>query len=349
MGQFMKKYCRPIVAALHAGSALCCAAIEEGPPWPEPVQEITYVSSADKSSQPALFYAPQGAEPVPLLVALHTWSGDYKQRNAPYGQWCIEKNWAMIHPHFRGPSTTPEATGSDKAVKDIISAVDYAKANANIDPSRIYLAGGSGGGYHALLLAGRAPQIWAGVSAWVPITDLKAWYYQCKDAGRKYAQNIVDSCGGVPGESLAVDFEYKSRSPLTYLQNAVNVPLDINAGITDGHTGSVPISHSLRAFNFIAAEKDRISEKDIEYFVEQAKVPPHLCQEISDASYGKKQPLFRRSSGATRVTIFDGGHEIVYEAALMWLAKQQRKPVTDESEQASAKSIGADAAKDHDE
>jgi hypothetical protein len=29
-------------------------------------------------------------------------------------------------------------------------------------------------------------------------------------------------------------------------------------------------------------------------------------------------------SGNTRVTIFEGGHEIVHQAALNWLAKQRR-------------------------
>ena len=49
---------------------------------------------------------------VPLLVALHTWSGDYKQRaSIPYAQWCIEKGWAFVHPQFRGPNRRPEATG----------------------------------------------------------------------------------------------------------------------------------------------------------------------------------------------------------------------------------------------
>jgi hypothetical protein len=43
-----------------------------------------------------------------------------------------------------------------------------------------------------------------------------------------------------------------------------------------------------------------------------------------DASYGRKSVLFRRKSGAARVTIFQGGHEIIPEAGLQWLAKQRR-------------------------
>jgi hypothetical protein len=103
------------------------------------------------------------------------------------------------------------------------------------------------------------------------------------------------------------------------------VALDINAGITDGHNGSVPISHSLEAFNILAAKKDRISTELIWEFTQTAKVPKVLAgQAPTDSSYGKKTVRFRRASGSVRVTIFQGGHEIIAPAALQWLAKQKR-------------------------
>ena len=326
MKQANKKIHFYITTVLLVISTLCYAGEKrKKPTWPSQIKEISYISLADATSQPALFYAPKSDKPVPLLVALHTWSGDYMQNKTPYGIWCIEKGWAVIHPNFRGPNNGPSATGSDKAVKDIISAVDYAKANANIDTRRIYLVGNSGGGHAALLMAGRTPEIWAGVSAWVPIADLKQWYLECKKTGQSYADDIVKSCGGLPGKSLAVDFEYKSRSPVTYLKNADGLPLDINAGIMDGHSGgSVPISHSLKAFNIVASEKDRISEEDIEYFVTKAQVPPHLKKPVEDPTYGGQRPLFRRISGKARITIFDGGHSIIPNAALTWLSKQKK-------------------------
>jgi len=134
------------------------------------LKEIRYLSAADGSEQPAMFYAPDKKEAMPLLVALHTWSSDYKQdHHEECAEWCINKGWAYIHPDFRGPNKRPEATGSDLVVKDIVSAVAYAKKMRNIDSSRIYLVGTSGGGYTALVMAGHHPEIWAGISAWVPI------------------------------------------------------------------------------------------------------------------------------------------------------------------------------------
>jgi dipeptidyl aminopeptidase/acylaminoacyl peptidase len=288
--------------------------------------EVKYISTADGSEQPAMFFVPDTKEAVPLLVALHTWSGDYKQNHhAKCAEWCINKGWAYIHPDFRGPNRRPEATGSDLVVKDIVSAVDYAKKMMRIDTTRIYLVGTSGGGYTALVMAGHHPEIWAGISAWVPISDLKAWYFECKRSGQKYFEDIVKSCGGAPGDNPRIDAEYQKRSPLTYLANARAVTLHINAGIRDGHDGSVPVSHSLRAFNTVAAPKDRLSESEIRFFVEEAAVPPHLSASLSDPTYGEKYPLFRRSSDRVTVTIFEGGHELIPGAAMNWLEKQRIK------------------------
>ncbi|HUW55797.1 MAG TPA: alpha/beta fold hydrolase [Planctomycetota bacterium] len=290
------------------------------------LREIRYLSSADDTKQPARFWAPETGKPVPLLVVLHTWSGGYRQ---DYHTGCVDhamkKGWAVILPDFRGPNSRPEACGSELAVKDILSAVKYAKEVATIDESRIYLVGASGGGHAALLMAGRAPKTWAGVSAWVGISDLKAWHAECTARKLGYAGQIERCCGGPPGTSAGVDEEYRRRSPLTWLRNAKDVvPLDINAGITDGHTGSVPISQSLRAFNAVAEVKDRISDADIQYMTEKAEIPPNLKEKIADASYGGNVPLYRRTSVKARVTIFRGGHQIVHKAAMTWLEKQKK-------------------------
>jgi len=296
-------------------------------PWPEAVQDIRYPSAADNTDQPALYYDSGSKKKRPLLVALHSWSGNYKQTaGSAYGRWCIEHDWVMIHPNFRGPNWTPQAMGSELVVQDIISAVDYAKANAAVDEKRIYLVGVSGGGYGSLLMAGRAPEIWAAVSSWVPISDLKAWHQECRKAKRKYADNIVKAAGGTPEDGSAAEEECRRRSASTYLPRAKGVTLDINAGIHDGHTGSVPVSHTLNAFNLVAAEKERLTTEQIDFFTTKRKVPGALAGEKEmDWTYGSRPVLFRRKSGAARVTIFEGGHEIVHEAALKWLAKQRKK------------------------
>lgn len=286
--------------------------------------EVRFLSTADNSIQPAMFYDPGGDADVPMVVALHSWSSDYKQTlHAEVEAWCVDNGWAYLHPDFRGRNLRPEATGSELVVQDIVSSVEYAKSVASIDSSSIYLVGTSGGGYACLLLAGRHPDLWAGVSAWVPIFDLKAWYFETKERELRYTGEIFASCGGAPGDSPKVDAEYWKRSPIAYLESANGVNLHINTGIRDGHDGSVPISHSLLAFNAVADRKDRLSKGQIRHFVKKAEVPKSLRSEISDASYGEKQPLFRRTSGNATVTVFDGAHELVSSAVIAWIEDLQ--------------------------
>ena len=295
--------------------------------WPHNVKTIRYLSLADSTLQPALFYDSGADAPRPLLVGLHTWSGNYLQgESVPYFRWCQMKDWAFIHPDFRGPNKRPEATGSDLVVGDIVSAVEYAKEHASIDTTRIYLIGVSGGGYTGLQMAAKAPDVWTAVSVWASLTDLKEWYEESLRLGnRRYADMVVASCGGEPGAADSIDAEYFKRSPRNFLQNARDIPLDINAGIHDGHTGSVPISHSLRAFNVLADDEDKISEQDIAAMVQTESVPDTLITDAVDPYYGEKKVLLRRQSNNARITVFDGGHEILPNAALHWLQDHAKK------------------------
>jgi len=303
------------------------AVTESGGAWNRAVQSINYLSAADNTRQPMMFYKPQVDAPRPLLVGLHSWSNNYRQKeSAIYAEWCIANDWVFIHPNFRGANTRPQATGSELVIGDVLSAIDYAKANARVDESRIYAVGWSGGGYLGLLLAGRAPEIWAGVSAWVPISDLNAWYEESKRLRTKYVREIAASCGGdLSAEGKAAD-ECRKRSAVTYLERARGVAIDINHGIRDGRNNSdpVPISQSLNAFNLLAAPQDRFTNEEITYFTREAQVPASLQSETTDSEYGGLRILFRRASGNARITVFDGAHDKNTEAAVRWLNRQRK-------------------------
>jgi len=306
-------------------SVIACAGELKG--WPEQVQSAKYPASIDKSQQPMLVFTAKSKEKRPLLVGLHSWSGGYTQAGGQvaYARWCIENDWHFIHPHFRGPNWTPDACGSEKVIQDIIDAVKYMAKHHNVDTNRIYLVGSSGGGHAALLMAGRAPEIWAGVSAWVPISDIHAWWEQ-KDTSSesKYARHIEKAVGGRPDQENEALRECVKRSPITYLQNASGVNLDISAGITDGRRGSVPFTHSLYAFNQVVPEEERIDPGWIEEFYEKQALPAGFRKADVDPLYGKRQVIFRKVYQNTRVSIFQGGHEIIHNAALNWLAQQRK-------------------------
>ena len=312
-----------ILAAILLAAQLGNAQAPKG--YPQEVRDIRYPSKADNSQQPALFYTPEVSKPVPLLVALHTWSSGYKQAGGEtqYAKWCVQAGWAFIHPHFRGPNWTPPAMGSDLMVGDILSAVDYAKANAPVDPSRIYCIGVSGGGHASLLMAGRAPKIWAGVSAWCGISDIAQWHAECKGTKfSRYANHIEKALGGAPAKGTNYFKDAHHRSPLTWLNQAKDVKLDINHGIHDGRSGSVPFTHSLHAWNAIVPTSEKLQDSWIQNLYKTRK--PEGTPPSPDALFGNKPPLFRKTHENTRVTLFEGGHEIIHHAALNWLAAQRK-------------------------
>jgi pimeloyl-ACP methyl ester carboxylesterase len=292
--------------------------------WQPEIQEIRILSSLDKTEQPSLTWSPSGNEPRPLLVGLHTWSGDYKQASNghSYAQWCMDQGWHFVYPNFRGPNNTPAALGSPLAVQDIVDAVEHLKKTHAVDTSRIYLIGVSGGGHMALQMAGKHPEIWAGVSAWCGISDISAWHQEHLKQGvpDNYARHIEAALGGPPTGALQKDAQ--DRSPLTHLARAKDVPLDINHGIHDGRIGSVPFRHSLLAFNQVADIP--LNREQILSYYETQQLPAGWSVAAADPLYGDKPVLFRQTSGNARVTLFEGGHEILYTPALNWLAQQKK-------------------------
>ena len=298
---------------------------------------VTVMSSKDNTPQRMLYYAhPEAAkaqkgEAVPLLVFLHSWNGNCSQGMEILPE-VKQRKWVFAAPNFRGPNTSPQACASESAIKDVLDAVDYARKNARIDDSRIYLLGGSGGGHMALMMAAKAPSLWAAVSAWVPITDLARWHAENLISHKGYDKSLEKVCGGAPGKP-ETDREYRARSPLFFLEAAKGLPIDINAGISDGHKGgSVPISHSLRAFNVLAKANglnDKLlAEEDIAFMTEKEKIPETLASEKENDLERRRTTLFRRISGPVRITIFEGGHEGEYAASYKWFSRQRKgKPV----------------------
>jgi hypothetical protein len=103
----------------------------------------------------------------------------------------------------------------------------------------------------------------------------------------------------------------------------------IEAGVHDGHKGSVPVSHSLRAFNELARAnghpEQAFTESEIEFITAEAKIPQRLAGERLVEEAGRKHAvLLRRSAGPARITIFEGGHETDFPTAIRWLEVQQK-------------------------
>lgn len=307
--------------------------------------EVKVKSSLDGEMRPTWFWAPPKPQgKIPLLVALHSWSFDYRgpEPRGNFFRECRARGWAFLAPDFRGPNRTPAACGSDLAVQDIVDAVEWVKARVPVDEDRIYLIGGSGGGMMTILEAGRNPGIWAGCYAGCPISDIARWHDETKAMGdwrARYSADIEKACGGLPSEKPA---EYARRSPLTHLAaaRAAGTHVDICEGIHDGHVGSVPVGHAIRAFNALADERDRISEDDIAFIERTETVPAHLAFAGSVPFFGKRKVFLRRTSANVRLTIFDAGHAGNYAEAIDWLSRQRRGAKADWTVPEKAAGVG---------
>jgi dipeptidyl aminopeptidase/acylaminoacyl peptidase len=292
--------------------------------------KVEVTSSLDVEQQPVLYWAPDKAQqtPTPLFVFLHSWSGDYSQDNSKWQAQAVKRGWIYLHPNFRGVNQTPKACGSKWARQDILDAVDFATKKFNVDPKRIYLAGTSGGGHMAMLMAGHHPGRFSAVSAWVGISDLSAWYeFHLKDGKpKRYARMTLASLGGAPGSSSLINADYKDRSPIHHLHRAADLPLLISAGIDDGHTGSVPIVHSLSAFNAIAKVRhtDVISDTEIARLSNRRNIAAVSRSKSEKLPPFGRDIVFARNAGTASVVIFEGGHEGLPAPACEWLTLQSR-------------------------
>jgi lysophospholipase L1-like esterase len=252
----------------------------------------------------------------PLIVSLHTWSGDYTQ-NDPLTLDVLLRDYNYIHPDFRGPNNRPEACGSPLAVSDIEDAVCFALKETGADPRQVHVVGVSGGGYATLLFYMQSRYPVRSFSAWAPVSDLEAWYYESLARRQKYSDDIWHSVSSVG--SFNTD-EARKRSPL-YLpypeKLRKDASLHIFTGVHDGYTGSVPITHSICMYNKVAREKypagtgSLVPEKDIIKMLSGrsfAGAPP--------ATVGNREIHYRKQSGDVELIIFDGGHEQLVDAAL---------------------------------
>ena len=283
-------------------------------------ERFRFKSTADGTDQEAILIVPKEGvtEAIPVVVSLHSWSADLNQRS-DLEQLVHERGWIFLAPNFRGVNQTPQACGSPLAQQDILDTVDWVSARYPIDPKRIYLTGASGGGHMTMLMAGRHPDRWRAASAWVGISDLVSWHQ--KHRGQRYGNMLEKCCGGAPGDSTQVDQQYAARSPINFLRHAAKLPIDLLAGVEDGHTGSVPIRHSLDAFNEIAKANGTpvISETEIEQLSRRdgRLTQPRPSDQGFDPDLGRKYFL-RRHSNQARATIFAGGHESVAQATIAW-------------------------------
>jgi len=280
--------------------------------WAEAFSVVEIPTKDSNEVQFAYAHLLQSVEPKPLVVSLHEWSSDYTHID-PISVLVADENWNYIHPDFQGPNWTKGACLSSKALRDIDASIDYAIKHGSVDLDNIFILGVSGGGYAALGAYLRSRHQVKGFQSWVPISDLTAWFYQSIDRNNVYAEHILKCTSD--GEK----FDQQSameRSPLFWeIDKSPNGKLDIYAGITDGYTGSVPLSHSILFYNRLVSEygfpEAIVNDKEMVGLLTRGIVPNSPKEYI-----GGRDVLLSRGIPQVSINIFQGGHEMLVDHAL---------------------------------
>lgn len=289
--------------------------------WDTDFKVVDIQSTLDHSLQKAYFYKSNSTGPKPLVVSLHTWSGNYEQKDE-LAALSKTKNLNYIHPDFRGVNWTKDACCSDLALGDIDDAIDYAINNSNVDLSQIYVIGVSGGGYATLATFMKSRHLIRRYSAWVPISDLPAWYAQSKIMGTKYAENILACTNSKDSINMEVAM---NKSPIywkTPTEKLNTSELHIYAGVYDGIQGSVPITHSINFYNKVLKDMTIV---DSSTYVNNTEKLILLEERKALGNFGNiagRKVFLKKRSGNLNLTIFEGNHEMLTEYAFNDLIRQ---------------------------
>ena len=299
-----------------------CAA-QLGPEWPSGSRVDSIPSTYDGSLQPVLLRVVPGDAPRPLVVSLHSWSGDYLQKDT-LAHLAAARGYHYVHPNFRGANRHPQACGSPAAIQDIDDAITYLRRMAAVDTAAIHVVGASGGGHATMMAYLHTRQPVRTFSAWVGISDMEAWFYQCQARGLRYAGEIAavtQSQPAGPGVWTLDVAQARRRSPLHLpvpIAGRAGSTLYLYAGIHDGYEGSVPISHTLHFFNKVVMA---FAPDDQEALIPEPSIQTMLRERQyawpeEEWIEGREVHFHKAFRELVEVTIFEGGHEMLPQTAL---------------------------------
>lgn len=207
------------------------------------VEEIWYESSADGRRVQGWIVKPPDFDPerrYPLVLEIHGGPfANYGPRFAAEVQLYAAAGYVVLYTNPRGSTSYGEAFGNlihhdypSQDYDDLMSGVDAVLARGYVDPERLYVTGGSGGGVLTAWIVGHTDRFRAAVVA-KPVINWTSWVLTAD----MYLSGANNWFPALPWEDPE---HYWRRSPLAHVGN-VTTPTMVLTGEADVRT---PMSES---------------------------------------------------------------------------------------------------------
>ena len=204
------------------------------------VEELRFASSADQRKLQGWIITPPGfdaAKKYPLLLEIHGGPfANYGSRFAAELRLYAAAGYVVLYMNPRGSTSYGEEFGDlihhdypNKDYDDLMSGVDAVLARGYIDPKRLFVTGGSGGGVLTAWIVGHTDRFRAAVVA-KPVINWSSFVLTADGVNFFYRYWF----GALPWEDRE---QYWRRSPLSYVEHVVT-PTMLMTGEADYRTPS---------------------------------------------------------------------------------------------------------------
>ena len=223
-------------------------------PWLDSAQmaemDFVRIKARDGQEVPTYITKPQGKGPFPTLLLIH--GGPYVRGFEwdfnPEAQFFASRGYLVIKPEYRGSTGYGDTHFRNgwkqwglKMQDDMTDAVRWAIDKGLADPKRVAIAGGSYGGYAAMMGLVREPELFKAGLNWVGVTDIGLMY----SIGWSDFLDSTWSRYGMPkliGDAKADASQFEQTSPLKQAQK-IKQPVFMAYGEDDLR---VPLPHGTR-------------------------------------------------------------------------------------------------------
>ncbi len=220
--------------------------------------EVVHYASFDGLEIEALWFAPQVRNGYTIVWPHGGPQAMERRQFRPIFQYLATLGYQIFAPNFRGSTgyglqftQMVEGDWGDGPRRDVLAGMDWLVQTGRMDPSRVFVVGGSYGGYMALLLHGRHPERFQAVVDIFGPSDLRTFVQSVPDTWKPMMKRWL----GDPDIDQA---RFIADSPITYVERMTR-PMLVVQGAND------PRVVKAESDQMVAALRDR--GRTIEYLV----------------------------------------------------------------------------------